>query len=1569
MKTTSVTLLLCLIVLSATIYAESGVSVVANPPDPDELHPSSVDISVYEWGGVVRSPIGQDPAAPAIVFIINQNEDFKGVFLPNFTCKAKVDSQGFFRFKDDMKPSMFQDPPGPCTSLKVKFCPVVSDPAQLADCLDLIDKFPSSPNYGKRYSPVSLNAIPECSPAQSGTMELPPPTGVTFDHTDNSMASSSVRYCSQGSVGFSALQPLCAPLMLLFGLLMGAMFILGRSPFSFFDISTKPRFSRGGQYQMRRMTKSDLSSQIMQQAAQGLASYAMSAGMGAAEKKIAGSGKTALKNATAGQTGATDAKGAAADTAVAPKAAEKPAEGSKLTGLVNLVGKVGRMLDGGILGGPKWLKKALNGRRRRKNSPVNAKKGKPEQGKQTPPSLAGYNVMAAVKQSTELNVQTPATAKTQAAAPTPSKGFRVGSKTPGQWLKMILPYPFGSILAGDFKEVIPFLPVRDRTTGKKTRFSGGILEKAYKEFAAYPKGYFSNVSKVTGIHLDKAERELAKYEKGMKKYRNTQAEELKGIETQLKDPKLSVDATERKNLTEKAQTIRQWLNGASSAPDKKGRGLNDAIKGLRSQIQMGTQQMSAGGDYGNPLNLTRAFHLATTVAKQARAEFREGVMHQEHQLLQQLLNNQKDYNSATTDVKKKKAILDSCLAELKQGGMDIGETRLAKLFGLAKDEAAKAGAGNDAIYDNAIAGRINSLRSGASGKLPTAGSVFSDIHDIAFHSEVHRVSREGLSQMGGWQGDLKEAYRRSFGRVVDFYLLPVRAVDFTKTLLTGDERGIEHAVRSRVEINTNYVGRARGRPEDVAAFEHCQSLAQEERENYLAKHWKEVESGLNFLTRQAGTVRMGLSGELQKRYSTLTKSLAESGVNVLSTSDLTFQEREQVAAAGVETGKYVEVERAQDGRFYFVRAAPDASTGGRTLERVYLDTRKAALSGDGKHLDAVVAASQLNLQGRAAEALQDAQAIMASMETLSSLTQAAAHYSRITERRQADERFIHAGDSAAKAIPKKDRSEQQTDFLSAWEAYKKSPDNPAAAITLSASFSSYSSSLGKLDDNDPAKIALVQVYNAMNVSPTFNQALYIGGSISAGEEVASAFQKAAESAARRPHATSNAYESMLAVNNALAECEQSLSNPAVTSGTRKQVKDKLSGVVDTFMTQNSEVAGGNPVIANNVEALRASVSNFVLAPEGTATQENYLRQARNTANAVSAAFMGPAESNAAWGNAWNKYSETVANPKSTLQERQSAAQTVGELADGFRLSLVGKDNKELQSQLAQVSDNVSGYSSELSSVIRDNRVAELSARAVSYALSGYTGMVAGTADPYDSLTQAAAAKFVNDNLTELNKAEWQINQAQALDDKKAEDKARATSSYIQDKVMPYLVNSNGLEHDLSTGASMATLAKLERFDELRHAQEVATMELPPTLAKEHKEEIANFQAQVGKLADSFDSSGGHFKLPDGMVESNVDDLRDMVHTMHGLKMAIEAGALKPSDEVKAWGLAVGMLASGQVDAGGKKADAYFDSRDALDGLISQAFNENQVVRAKGGQPPSPPPPRYALKIKDEPSGI
>ena len=92
--------------------------------------------------------------------------------------------------------------------------------------------------------------------------------------------------------------------------------------------------------------------------------------------------------------------------------------------------------------------------------------------------------------------------------------------------------------------------------------------------------------------------------------------------------------------------------------------------------------------------------------------------------------------------------------------------------------------------------------------------------------------------------------------------------------------------------------------------------------------------------------------------------------------------------------------------------------------------------------------------------------------------------------------------------------------------------------------------------------------------------------------------------------------------------------------------------------------------------------------------------------------------------------------------------------------------------------------------------------------------------------------------------------------------------------------------------------------------------------------------------------------------------------MYGLKTAIDAGVLRPEKVASAWNEAMNMITAGSRAAGASSSQKdYFTARDELNGIILRAYEENPVPKAKGGQPPSPPPPRYALKIKDEEVGV
>jgi hypothetical protein len=82
----------------------------------------------------------------------------------------------------------------------------------------------------------------------TGTMQPCGGGSTPVDYSAIYLASHNELYfCNQVPKDFG---PLCWPLMLIFGLLIGASFLLGRNPFMAFDMSS-PRFNRGRQYTMR----------------------------------------------------------------------------------------------------------------------------------------------------------------------------------------------------------------------------------------------------------------------------------------------------------------------------------------------------------------------------------------------------------------------------------------------------------------------------------------------------------------------------------------------------------------------------------------------------------------------------------------------------------------------------------------------------------------------------------------------------------------------------------------------------------------------------------------------------------------------------------------------------------------------------------------------------------------------------------------------------------------------------------------------------------------------------------------------------------------------------------------------------------------------------------------------------------------------------------------------------------------------------------------------------------------------------------------------------------------------
>ncbi|MFA5105842.1 MAG: hypothetical protein WC506_02680 [Candidatus Micrarchaeia archaeon] len=87
------------------------------------------------------------------------------------------------------------------------------------------------------------NLIPECPASEGG----PQPLTLSKNYTS---AYSDYGFCPV--TAGNTQEALCWPILLVFGMLLGAMFVVGRNPLQSFDLSS-PRFDRGRQYQMRNM--------------------------------------------------------------------------------------------------------------------------------------------------------------------------------------------------------------------------------------------------------------------------------------------------------------------------------------------------------------------------------------------------------------------------------------------------------------------------------------------------------------------------------------------------------------------------------------------------------------------------------------------------------------------------------------------------------------------------------------------------------------------------------------------------------------------------------------------------------------------------------------------------------------------------------------------------------------------------------------------------------------------------------------------------------------------------------------------------------------------------------------------------------------------------------------------------------------------------------------------------------------------------------------------------------------------------------------------------------------------
>jgi hypothetical protein len=161
-----------------------------------------------------------------------------------------------------------------CVDNRFVFCPLSANPSGSAitdknarwQCLN-----GTLPNQAYFNSIIDA-PIPPCSDAIPAAYGLPSPA-----IANHLLSHNELYLCNQTPKSYVEL---CWPLMLIFGLLMGASFLLGRNPFMAFDLSS-PRLGRGKQYSMR-----------VQQERRDLMSYAMA---GDQAVTMAGKGRDALR--------------------------------------------------------------------------------------------------------------------------------------------------------------------------------------------------------------------------------------------------------------------------------------------------------------------------------------------------------------------------------------------------------------------------------------------------------------------------------------------------------------------------------------------------------------------------------------------------------------------------------------------------------------------------------------------------------------------------------------------------------------------------------------------------------------------------------------------------------------------------------------------------------------------------------------------------------------------------------------------------------------------------------------------------------------------------------------------------------------------------------------------------------------------------------------------------------------------------------------------------------------------------------------------------------------------------
>ncbi|MFA6907714.1 MAG: hypothetical protein WC263_02710, partial [Candidatus Micrarchaeia archaeon] len=200
------------------------------------LDPKNSAMSVFVYS-LDRVDYIKTPMPDALIFMVNLT-DKDNINM----CYSKTGSDGRLPY--------FYDPQFPgCLDYWFIFCPLSAAAGQDAAAIKARETCLGSTGL----SPATLSQAPiPC-------LDAPAPTGIK-NYPDYILSHNELYICNKVPRDFA---PLCWPLMLILGLLLGASFAVGRNPFQMFDMSS-PRLARGRQYSARVQNKNfDLISYAM----------------------------------------------------------------------------------------------------------------------------------------------------------------------------------------------------------------------------------------------------------------------------------------------------------------------------------------------------------------------------------------------------------------------------------------------------------------------------------------------------------------------------------------------------------------------------------------------------------------------------------------------------------------------------------------------------------------------------------------------------------------------------------------------------------------------------------------------------------------------------------------------------------------------------------------------------------------------------------------------------------------------------------------------------------------------------------------------------------------------------------------------------------------------------------------------------------------------------------------------------------------------------------------------------------------------------------------------------------